>query len=60
MLLTHAMACTTTVIQTIQRTRWISWGQSHHYETTALALYLKEQREWDKLTVTPGVRFEVF
>ena len=35
-------------------------GQSHHYETTALALYLKEQREWDKLTVTPGVRFEVF
>ena len=35
-------------------------GQSHHYETTALALYLKEQREWEKLTVTPGVRFEVF
>ena len=35
-------------------------GQSHHYETTALALYLKEQREWDRLTVTPGVRFEVF
>ena len=35
-------------------------GQSHHYETTALALYLKEQREWDRLTVSPGVRFEVF
>ena len=35
-------------------------GQSHHYETTALALYLKEQREWNRLTVTPGVRFEVF
>ena len=35
-------------------------GQSHHYETTALALYLKEQREWDRFTVTPGVRFEVF
>lgn len=35
-------------------------GQSHHYETLALALYAKEQVEWQKLTVTPGVRFEVF
>ena len=35
-------------------------GQSHHYETTALALYVKEQLEWDKFTFTPGVRFEVF
>lgn len=35
-------------------------GQSHHYETTALALYVKEQLEWDKFTLTPGVRFEVF
>ncbi len=35
-------------------------GQSHHYETIALALYAKEQLEWDRLTLTPGVRFEVF
>ena len=35
-------------------------GQSHHYETTALALYVKEQLEWDKFTLAPGVRFEVF
>ena len=35
-------------------------GQSHHYETTALALYVKEQLEWDKFTLSPGVRFEVF
>ena len=35
-------------------------GQSHHYETTALALYVKEQLEWDKFTLAPGIRFEVF
>ena len=35
-------------------------GQSHHYETIALALYAKEQLEWKRLTLTPGVRFEVF
>ena len=35
-------------------------GQSHHYETIALALYVKEQREWDGFTLTPGVRLEVF
>lgn len=35
-------------------------GQSHHYETIALALYAKEQLEWDRLTLTPGIRFEVF
>ena len=35
-------------------------GQSHHYETIALALYAKEQLEWERLTLTPGVRFEVF
>ncbi len=35
-------------------------GQSHHYETIALALYAKEQLEWERLTLTPGLRFEVF
>ena len=35
-------------------------GQSHHYETIALALYAKEQMRFEKLTVTPGLRFEVF
>ena len=35
-------------------------GQSHHYETTALSLYAKEQLEWDEFTLTPGLRFEVF
>ena len=35
-------------------------GQSHHYETIALALYAKEQLEWERLTLTPGIRFEVF
>ena len=35
-------------------------GQSHHYETAALALYAKEQLEWDEFTLTPGLRFEVF
>ena len=35
-------------------------GQSHHYETLALALHAKEQVEWQNLTVSPGVRFEVF
>ena len=35
-------------------------GQSHHYETLALALYAKEQMNFKKLTVTPGLRFEVF
>ena len=35
-------------------------GQSHHYETIALALYAKEQINFKRLTVTPGLRFEVF
>ena len=35
-------------------------GQSHHYETIALALYAKERMQFDRLTVTPGLRFEVF
>ncbi len=35
-------------------------GQSHHYETMALALYTKEQMNFKRLTVTPGLRFEVF
>ncbi len=35
-------------------------GQSHHYETIALALYAKERMRFKRLTVTPGVRFEVF
>ena len=35
-------------------------GQSHHYETAALALYAKEQLELQNLTLTLGTRFEVF
>ena len=35
-------------------------GQSHHYETIALALYAKERMSFKRLTVTPGLRFEVF
>ncbi len=35
-------------------------GQSHHYETIALALYAKEQMNFRRLTLTPGLRFEVF
>ena len=35
-------------------------GQSHHYETIALALYAKEQINFSRLTLTPGLRFEVF
>ena len=35
-------------------------GQSHHYETIALALYAKERMSFERLTVTPGLRFEVF
>ena len=35
-------------------------GQSHHYETAALALFVKEQLEWERFALTPGVRFEVF
>ena len=35
-------------------------GQSHHYETIALALYAKEQMNLSRLTLTPGLRFEVF
>ena len=35
-------------------------GQSHHYETAALALYAKEHIEWQNFTLTSGVRFELF
>ena len=35
-------------------------GQSHHYETAALALYAKERVEWGRLTLDPGMRFEIF
>ena len=35
-------------------------GQSHHYETFALALYAKEYIELQDLTFTVGTRFEVF
>ena len=35
-------------------------GQSHHYETTALAVYVKEQIKRGNLVVTPGMRVEVF
>lgn len=35
-------------------------GQSHHYETSALALYAAERVELGPMTVLPGVRFELF
>ena len=35
-------------------------GQSHHYETMALALYAREQLELQNLTLTLGTRFEIF
>jgi Fe(3+) dicitrate transport protein len=35
-------------------------GQSHHYETTALSLFASERLEAGRLTLTPGLRFEVF
>ncbi len=35
-------------------------GQSHHYETFALALFAKEYIELQNLTLTIGTRFEVF
>ncbi|MBW3631083.1 MAG: TonB-dependent receptor [Gemmatimonadetes bacterium] len=35
-------------------------GQSHHYETRALSLFASERLEAGRLTVTPGLRFEVF
>lgn len=35
-------------------------GQSHHYETFALALFAKEYIELQNLTLTFGTRFEVF
>ena len=35
-------------------------GQSHHYETAALALYARERFHWGSLSLNPGLRFEVF
>ena len=35
-------------------------GQSHHYETAALALYARERVEWGRWTLSPGARFEIF
>ena len=35
-------------------------GQSHHYETAALALYARERVEWGPWTLSPGARFEIF
>ena len=35
-------------------------GQSHHYETTALAAFISESIEMGSLTLRPGMRFEVF
>jgi Fe(3+) dicitrate transport protein len=35
-------------------------GQSHHYQTAALALYARQRVEWGRLTLDPGLRFEVF
>jgi Fe(3+) dicitrate transport protein len=35
-------------------------GKSHHYETTALSVYAEEQLDFGRLTVVPGVRFEIF
>ena len=35
-------------------------GQSHHYETAALALYARERVEWGRWSLSPGARFEIF
>ncbi|MEX2584555.1 MAG: TonB-dependent receptor [Gemmatimonadota bacterium] len=35
-------------------------GQSHHYETSALSLFASERLERGALTLTPGMRFELF
>jgi Fe(3+) dicitrate transport protein len=35
-------------------------GQSHHYETTALALFASERVEVGRLALSPGFRFELF
>ncbi len=35
-------------------------GQSHHYETSAFALYAEERIEAGRLSVVPGLRFEIF
>ncbi len=35
-------------------------GQSHYYETAALALYAKEQMQWGSLTIDSGGRVELF
>lgn len=35
-------------------------GQSHHYETTALALYAEEHVDLGGLSLVPGMRFEIF
>lgn len=35
-------------------------GQSHHYETSALALYVSERFDLGRLTMRPGLRVEYF
>lgn len=35
-------------------------GQSEHYETAALSLFASERVEAGRLTIAPGLRFEVF
>ena len=35
-------------------------GQSHHYETSAMALFFKESVRWGQLALAPGLRLEVF
>ena len=35
-------------------------GQSHHYETTALAVHVREELQKGRLIVTPGARLEFF
>ena len=35
-------------------------GQSHYYETAALALYAKERMRWGSLTIDSGGRVELF
>jgi Fe(3+) dicitrate transport protein len=35
-------------------------GQSHRYETTALAFYIAEKVQFGALSLTPGLRFELF
>ncbi len=47
-------------IDPLDTTKITVLGQSQNYETTALALHISEQLRIGALTITPGLRFEIF